>query len=151
MTGLLSLHGVNETVPVHQEVTVRQEERSGKESRQIGGHGGMDVYRYQEEDEGLYPPSRVCLSHLTPTLGHLLYFADKISGCCFFLTFLAALHGFPNQGSNLDPSHWKYGVQCGVVTTGDQWTSYLIFPISFFFFLSFILILIGGQILYDIV
>ena len=60
------------------------EERSGKESKQIGGHGGMSVYRYQEEDEGLYPPSRVCLSHLTPTLGHLLYFADKISGCCLF-------------------------------------------------------------------
>ena len=95
MTGLLSLHGVNETVPVHQEVTVRQEERSGKESRQIGGHGGMGVYRYQEEDEGLYPPSRVCLSHLTLSLGHLLYFADKISGCCFF-NFLGCTAWFSN-------------------------------------------------------
>ena len=44
----------------------------------------MGVYRHQEEDEGLYPPSGVRLSHLTPTLGHLLDFADKISVCCFF-------------------------------------------------------------------
>ena len=44
----------------------------------------MGVYRHQEEDEGLHPPSGVCLSHLTPTLGHLLDFAGKISVGWFF-------------------------------------------------------------------
>ena len=61
-----------------------REERSGEESRQTGGHGVMGVYRHQEEDEGLHPPSGVCLSHLTPTLGHLLDFAGKISVGWFF-------------------------------------------------------------------
>lgn len=44
----------------------------------------MSVYRYQEEDEGLGPTPKGLPFHRTPTLGHLLYFADKISGCCLF-------------------------------------------------------------------
>ena len=50
--------------------------------------------------------------------------------CLFFPPTLHSMHNFPNQGSNLCPLQWKYGVS----TTGLMEKSYPFFKIRFIFF-----------------